>query len=179
MIATLFLALIWLDSAAFYIIQNSDSLKAISWSTDADLWRNASLHFILALLGGWILDRGWLFSGLFLSFVLLEAGAWCLGHGTAAAGMATLLYVSGVSIYSTALVAYGALAPERVGSWRISARAGLVFALGGWFGSGMGIGMARDLKGIPGMFLAIAGLVGIGSLYARWKMEPRVEMDSR
>ena len=91
--------------------------------------------------------------------------------GIAEGGVGTVFYVSGVSLYSVALVAYGALAPERLCSWSISARAGLVFALGGWFGSGMGIGMARDLKRIPDVFFAFAGLLVIGCLLGRWKLK--------
>jgi hypothetical protein len=174
-IASLFLALIWLDSAAFYIIQNSEELKLMSWNTDIDLWVNACIHLLLALVGGWLLDRGWLFSMLIVSFVLLGAGAWSLQHGIAEGGVGTVFYVSGVSLYSVALVAYGALAPERLCSWSISARAGLVFALGGWFGSGMGIGMARDLKGIPDVFFAFAGLLVIGCLLGRWKLKKNDE----
>jgi len=81
--------------------------------------------------------------------------------------MATLLYITGVSLYSTALVAYGSLAPEEKGLWKISSRAGIVFALGGWFGSAMGIGMARDLQRIPTGFLAIALAVALSCLAIR------------
>jgi len=171
LVTLLFLGLIWLDSAAFYLIQSSEVLRKASWDTDQQLWMNACIHYAMALCGGWILDRGWVFRCLIGAFVLLEVGAWIFEEGTRFAGMATILYVSGVSLYSTALVGYAALSPQLKNNWRISTRAGLVFAIGGWFGSAMGIGMAKDLNAIPGSFLLIALLIVVGSVMAKWRFD--------
>ena len=168
-ITVLFLGLIWLDSAAFYVIQNSDTLKASSWDTDFQLWLNAFIHLVIAILAGWALDRGLLFSSLIIAFGLLELGAWMLQNSNAT-DWGTYLYVSGVSIYSTALVAYGALAPESQDSWTIPKRAGMVFAIGGWFGSAMGIGMARDLHAIPLSFLSVALATALTSILVQRKL---------
>lgn len=160
-ITGMFLALIWLDSAAFYLIQESSQLKAISWTTDAQLWLNACFHFLFALVGGWCLDRGWLFALLVASFALLVTGTWLLKDSSGTLSLVyTELYVAGVSLYSSGLVAYGALAPENKEFWSIRARAGVVFSVGGWLGSGLGIGMARDLNKVPISFMVIvAGFV--------------------
>ncbi len=45
-----FLALIWLDSAAFYIIQHTETLKAGTWMGSVHLWMNAALHFAGAIV---------------------------------------------------------------------------------------------------------------------------------
>ncbi|MCB0360994.1 MAG: cbb3-type cytochrome c oxidase subunit II, partial [Bdellovibrionales bacterium] len=62
---------------------------------------------------------------------------------------------------STALVAFpSALADEqRLVSARM--RAALLYAIAGWFGSAMGIGMAQDLHAVPVAFLISAGVVMI------------------
>ena len=52
-----FTALVWLDSAAFFVIQHSPELKAGTWG-NAMLWRNAGIHFAVAVLAGLLLrDR--------------------------------------------------------------------------------------------------------------------------
>lgn len=56
----IFLALVALDSAAFYLIQHTPALKAVTWSGAGQLWANAGIHLGAALLAGWALDRGWL-----------------------------------------------------------------------------------------------------------------------
>ena len=53
-----FLALVWLDSAAFYVIQHNPDLQGGTWRAPAQLYANASLHLVTALLAGWALDRG-------------------------------------------------------------------------------------------------------------------------
>lgn len=169
-VAILFLALIWLDSAAFYVIQETEGLKKATWGGDGQLWANAIVHLLGALFAGWAMSRGRLFACLLVAFSILEVGAILLESGVASPVVATWLYVVGVSLYSSGLVAYGALAPEKEGLWSVSTRSGLVFALGGWFGSGMGIGMARDLHAIPIGFLALALLVALGSVASRWRL---------
>jgi cytochrome c oxidase cbb3-type subunit 2 len=154
---TLFFLLIWLDSAAFYTIQETETLKASSWGETFQLWSNAIIHLVFALLSGWLLDRGRLFSLLITSLLFLVSGIWFLQSGSSIPSwLAVSLYVAGVSLYSAGLVSYGALSPEKKTLWTIPARAGMVFAIGGWIGSGMGIGMAKDLHRVPISFILFA-----------------------
>ena len=77
-------------------------------------------------------------------------------------GLAGWLYPAGVSLYSTALVAwpgwFSGVAGVRPAAWR----AAWLFAIAGWFGSANGIGMAQTLNTVPPVFIAVAGLVVIG-----------------
>ncbi|EDY82125.1 hypothetical protein VDG1235_1745 [Verrucomicrobiia bacterium DG1235] len=116
------------------------------------------------------MDRGYVFGVLVVAFLFLEGGAYLLEHGGEFSVFATPLYVVGVSLYSACLVGYGALAAEGGSRWRISSRAGVVFALGGWFGSAMGIGMARDMRSVPVAFLLVALLLALSALLARWRL---------
>ncbi len=170
-VTVLFALLIWLDSAAFYLIQESDSLKASSWGTNGQLWINASVHFVSAYICGYLLDRGWFMASLPVSLVFLIMGYMWLNQGVIGSGMAGLVYVAGVSIYSTSLVAYGALASQGNGRWSISARAGMVFAIGGWFGSAMGVGMARDLQIVPTAFLIVLLMGMLGGIMAMFRLK--------
>lgn len=157
-----FLVLVWLDSAAFTEIQQSAELKAVSWSGTVNLWAIGCVHFGAAVLGGWLMDRGrfaWLgvltLLGLCGGFLLLKDGS--LG------GLdPTLLYVASVSLYSTALVAFALVQGSFLSAVR---RAGLVFAVAGWMGSAMGIGMVNDLGALPNVFWGIAGAVLLCGLW--------------
>lgn len=164
-----FLALIWLDSAAFYIIQETESLKKLTWSVNNQLWNLSAVHFAAALLAGWFLDRGWLQYLLLIALGILMLGGWQIGHPAAhESPWPVFAYVAGVSLYSTALVAYAALRPETEYTPKIQTRAAWVFAVAGWFGSAMGIGMAKDLHRIPlGFFVAAAIVAGVSFLASR------------
>lgn len=143
------LALVWMDSAAFYIIQHTETMRASMWQGGATLWTNAGVHLVGAVLAGWWLDRRGSATVVAAVAVLLLAGA-CLGGPT-------WLYVAGVSAYSVALV----WIPARTGSPGFAAA---VFAIAGWMGSALGIGMAQDLHGIPVAFVAVAVVAVIGGL---------------
>ena len=52
-----FTALVWLDSAAFFIIQNTPALKAGTWQGTIHLWANGLLHLGAALASVWLLRR--------------------------------------------------------------------------------------------------------------------------
>jgi hypothetical protein len=153
-----FLALVCLDSAAFYVIQHTPALKAGMWTGEGRLVINAGLHLGVAVLAGWALDRGWL-NGT----VLAGAGALLLGcallgdsHPAAAVG----LYISGVSLYSVALVFY----PARSGRAGLAA---LVFAVAGWAGSGLGLGLAEGRADVPRWLLLGAVALIAGAMGAR------------
>ena len=153
-----FTALVWLDSAAFFIIQNTPALKAGTWEGSLHLWANGALHLSAALASAWLLRRRGLLPVLILS--LLALGSACLlllDPGRVFA--ASLLYPIGVSLYSVALVAYPALlAPASTLSVR-GRQAGWIYAVAGWFGSAMGIGMGQNLGHVPAWFVLLAGVV--------------------
>ena len=161
-------ALVWIDSAAFLLIQERPELRALTWATDRQLWTNATVHLAAALLAGWLLDRGLLRLVLALAGADLLAASFALAHGGIAAIRLHLLYPLGVSLYSTALVALPALSRDWPGSLRPTWRAAWLYVLAGWIGSALGIGMALDQRTIPGAFLLAAGgalaVVLIGSL---------------
>lgn len=50
-----FAALVWLDSAAFFIIQHTPALRAGTWAGPVHLGANGLLHFAAALAGAWLL----------------------------------------------------------------------------------------------------------------------------
>jgi hypothetical protein len=53
----IFTALVWMDSAAFFIIQHSIGLKSGTWG-EPMLWRNALLHLSMACVAGYWLAKG-------------------------------------------------------------------------------------------------------------------------
>lgn len=149
-----FLALVWLDSAAFFIIQHTPEMKESSWG-DAWLWRNAGIHFLFALMASWLLEKQRLPVVTAGAFVILALASLCLNQRSSAV-MGGWLYPAGVSLYSTALVAAPAfLMQTRHPAWV----AAILYSVAGWFGSANGIGMAETLNHIPPTFLIIAGLI--------------------
>jgi cytochrome c oxidase cbb3-type subunit 2 len=153
----IFTALVWMDSAAFFVIQHAGDLKSGTWGA-AMLWRNATVHLVFALAAGWWLAKG---GARFLpatAWVLLAVAALAV-NAAATRPVAGWFYPAGVSLYSTALVAwpgwFSGANDTRSASWR----AAWLFAIAGWFGSANGIGMAETLHHVPPMFVAGAGLL--------------------
>lgn len=138
------LALVWMDSAAFYIIQHTDTLKTATWAGAWTLGGNAAAHFAAAVLAGWALDRGRAVGLVAAAAVLLALACLWLQQPRA-----ELVYVAGVSLYSAALV----YVPARCGRPGCAAA---TFALAGWGGSALGIGMAQDLNAVPPWFAGLA-----------------------
>jgi mono/diheme cytochrome c family protein len=150
-----FTALVWLDSAAFYIIQNSPSLRAEAWHGSPHLWRTAIVHLVAAVFGGWLLSRRGLSGTLALGFTAL-GGACLLLPDPLRASIAAFLYPTGVSLYSVALVAYPSFLMDPKKPELRARRAGSLYAIAGWVGSALGIGMGRDLHRVPPAFVALA-----------------------
>lgn len=150
-------ALVWFDSAAFFIIQNSPALKSGAWVGTAHLWRTGLVHLGGALLSVWLLTRRGAAFTLVCAFACLACASLLLL--SPAAGLpAAILYPSGVSLYSVVLVVYPSL--FLAGSHQERARqAGWMYAIAGWAGSALGIGMAQHLHRIPLWFVAAAGLL--------------------
>ncbi len=145
-------ALVWMDSAAFYIIQHTDHLRAATWAGAWTLGGNSLTHLVAALLVGYALDRGARAGPVVVAFVALAAACLTLNGTLPGPGLAAVLYTAGVSVYSVVLVHYPAAAAR-------PRLAGAVYAIAGWAGSALGIGMARDLARIPNTFVIAAALV--------------------
>lgn len=155
-----FLALVWMDSAAFYIIQHTAELRAGTWGGSGSLWMNAGIHLGVAVVAGVWLDRDWCGRVAAGAWVCLAVGCLLLDEHVRAYAGAEALYTAGVSLYSVALVYF----PARGGrAWL----AGILFAVAGWLGSAMGIGMAQDMKAVPWWFVVAAGGVVVGVLVIR------------
>lgn len=152
-----FLALVWLDSAAFAVIQQEAALKAGTWGSDGQTLLLGGLHLAAALAAGWAIDRGRFRSLLFAAFLLFAAALGLLGTTGGWAAAAGPLYAAAVSLYSVALVALPAYGPEAPGLLPRRLRAAFVFGIAGWLGSALGVGMAQDLHRVPPVFLALAG----------------------
>jgi cbb3-type cytochrome c oxidase subunit II len=152
-----FTALVWLDSAAFFIIQSTPALKAGTWQGNAHLWTNAFLHLAAALVSALLLRRRGPIFVLSAAFAALAA-ACLLMLDPSRAVLAAIFYPIGVSFYSVALVAYPALLSAATSTESRARRAGWIYAIAGWFGSAMGIGMGQNLGHIPPAFVAAAGL---------------------
>ncbi len=163
----IFLALVWLDSAAFYIIQHTQDIKAATWDSVFALQGNALLHLLTALIAGYLLDHRQ--DALVNTLALLGLLAACLViillHSRYLP-LTRVLYVASVSFYSTALVFF----PAR--SVRPLFIAGL-FAVAGWIGSALGIGMAQNLQRIPIWFLITATALFTLGMTLRVKLPAR------
>ena len=153
-----FTALVWLDSAAFYIIQNTPGLKTGTWQGAFHLWSNGILHLIAALASAWLLRRRGLYFVLAAAFFALAVACLLLLHAESAV-LASAFYPVGVSLYSVALVAYPSLLAQVPAERERGIQAGWVYAVAGWFGSAMGIGMGQHLGHVPADFVLAAGLV--------------------
>ncbi len=154
-----FLALVWLDSAAFFIIQHTPALKDQSWA-QSHLWKNALIHFSFALLAGHLLQRKKTTLVTTSAFALLTIASLCLNHQEIAL-VGGWLYPAAVSLYSTALVACPVYLTRFKKNHSPAWAAAILYSVAGWFGSANGIGMAENLKHIPLLFLAIAACIFI------------------
>lgn len=162
-IVLIFLALIWIDSAAFATIQQSAELKAQTWAAPGAQLSLGVLHLLAALAAGWLIDRAKLFVLPPLSLGLFTVAFLMLGPQRPFAAWSGPIYVIGISAYSTALVAFPsryADAPGRVpGRWR----AALLYGIAGWLGSALGVGMARETGRIdPALLVAAAVVLAVG-----------------
>jgi cbb3-type cytochrome oxidase cytochrome c subunit len=155
-----FTALVWLDSAAFYIIQNSPWLKAGTWQGDLHLWRAGMLHFAAALVSAWLLARRGVSLTLALALAALGGGCLLL-FDPARVPIAAVLYPIGVALYSVALVAYPSFLMPAASHAERARAAGYLYAVAGWVGSALGIGMGRNLHHVPAAFVAAAAALFI------------------
>ncbi|KAA6456481.1 hypothetical protein DYQ86_25450 [Acidobacteria bacterium AB60] len=153
-----FAALVWLDSAAFFIIQHTPELKAGTWMGSLHLWMNAFTHLAAALAAGWLLERRRAPTVLAAAFIAL--GFACLLLRDPVLSLpASLFYPVGVSLYSVALVAYPSFLTAATTDRERARQAGWIYAIAGWISSALGIGMGQNLGHVPAGFVAVAGIV--------------------
>jgi len=165
-LVALFLALVWLDSGAFYTMQNTPELNRYGWATPGLQWTNAAIHLGTACIAGLWLDRGGLSALLATAYLCLAVAAGLVSFPQSPAAPAVhWLYATGVSLYSTALVSVPSLGTRNASRRTALVRAGILYAVAGWIGSALGIGMAQDLHRIPVWFLGLSGGVISCSLY--------------
>lgn len=152
-----FTALVWMDSAAFFIIQHARDLKSGTWGGGM-LWRNAVIHLVFALVAGFWLLRGNARLLPWSAWVLLGIAALAVNEQTSRP-FAGWIYPAAVSLYSTALVAwpgwFSGAHDARSAAWR----GAWLFAVAGWFGSANGIGMVQTLNRVPAAFVIGSGIV--------------------
>ncbi len=163
-----FLALVWLDSAAFAAIQETSALRGQTWAGEGKLWGLGITHLLAAVGAGWWIDRG-VFRGLLLITYGLFAAAFTALEGSGFSGGPGPIYAMGISFYSVALVVYPAAGPAQQGSMPRRWRSALLFGVAGWLGSALGVGMGQDLHRIPRPFLLAAGLL----LVVSWGLRRR------
>ncbi len=147
----LFLALVGLDSAGFYVIQHTPLLKATAWSGDGRLLLNAVIHLGAAVLAGLAFDRQWLGRMMATAAVLLVFACGTVGQPRALFAWGSMGYPAAVSIYSAALVFYVA---DSGRPWI----AAVVYGLAGWCGSAVGIGAVENQHGL------FPGLIGVAAI---------------
>jgi hypothetical protein len=148
----IFLLLVSVDSALFYFIQHQDALRAAMWSGPTEGFLNAGAHLVAAIAAGWALDRRGLGMVVVIGAVAIVGPAlwFATGHpGNVCVGLA---YMAGVSVYSTALVFY----PARSGR---PALAAWIYAIAGWTGSALGIGLAESRGRLSPVVVAGAGIL--------------------
>jgi cytochrome c oxidase cbb3-type subunit 2 len=153
----IFLALVWLDSAGFYILQHTPALRAQTWGGAWMLYGNAFTHLVGAVIAGLVIDLQFIAIVAGVAMALLAAADLLLSGCSENFAGARVLYTAGVSAYSVALVYFPAW---RARPWLAAA----LFALAGWIGSALGVGMVQDLHAIPVWFVGIAVPVVFSSL---------------
>jgi cbb3-type cytochrome c oxidase subunit II len=156
-----FTALVWLDSAAFFIIQNAPDLRAGTWDGTIHLWINGLLHLSAAVASAWLLRRRGVSFVLALAILALAVSCLLLLDPSRVL-LASFFYPIGVSLYSVALVAYPSLLTAASSSTERARKAGLIYAVAGWFGSAMGIGMGQHLGQVPVLFVLLASSLVLG-----------------
>jgi cytochrome c oxidase cbb3-type subunit 2 len=90
--------------------------------------------------------------------------------------LASMFYPVGVSLYSVALVAYPSLLASPTTPRRRAFSTGLIYAVAGWFGSAMGIGMGQHLRQVPIPFVMLAALLILGPAFFASIRKHRLEV---
>ena len=155
-------ALVFLDTLVFFVIQNSVVLKQLSWETPLILQGNAFVHLCAAFITGLVLDQRWPGLAALTALVLLVASCVVLGLHVEHFPKARILYIAGVSVYSTILIYLAA----RGGRPRFTA---VLFGVSGWLASGLALAAAVgfDARRVPPYVIVLALVMGVSGLFAR------------
>lgn len=167
-----FTALVWFDSAAFFIIQHVPDFKAGTWG-EGSLWRNAAVHLLAAIIAGFWLKKNGTRILPFVAWILLAMAASAVNHDSMRP-LCGWLYPAAVSLYSTALVAWPGWFSGAADNRRIGWRAAWLYAVAGWFGSANGIGMAQTLQRVPREFILVSGICIAGVMLFSFRKHWRV-----
>lgn len=171
---TVLFAMVFLDTLVFFIIQNSATLRQLSWETPLILQGNAFVHLCAAFVAGMVLDQRWPGVSALVALLLLVASAIMLGLHIEHFPKARMLYVAAVSIYSTILIHLAA----RGSSPKFAA---ILFAVSGWLGSGLSlwVAVATDARRVPAFVILLVLVAGLAGLFARMLWLKRAqEMES-
>ena len=155
---SLFLVLVGFDSAVFFLLQHQPALQP-AWPAGWHLYLNAGVHLVAAALAGLALDRRWITGTVLAGAGLLVGASWFF-TGDQPGPLAAYFYSAGVSVYSVVLVFY----PARRGQPGLAA---LLYAVAGWTGSALGIGLAEHLDRLPLVLPLVAGAAIAGLLTVR------------
>lgn len=136
----LFLALVFLDSLIFCLVHQNPLLRQPGWSDPTVLIGNAFVHLTTAVLAGVALDRGKHAHALFAALLLLVGAAFLFDAGMGSRPLARIIYITGVSVYSTALIWFAARGMRK---WKTAA----LFSISGWGGSALAIGIVMKNPG--------------------------------
>jgi len=158
-IVLMFLALVWLDSTAFATIQLSENLRSHTWGSAGMKMELGIFHALAAVGAGIMIDRAWMKSLLAITFGLFSVAFILLQVDSMLSWLSGPLYATGISIYSTSLVAFPSLHADKPGLVPMRWRAAILYAVAGWIGSGLGVGLAQHLHSIPMSLLLGAGVM--------------------
>ena len=166
----LFLALVWLDSGAFSIIQHNPVLHAGTWDGALTLQGNAFVHLCTAVITGLALDRRLLPLALGAALLALMGACLFLGGSARYFPAAQVFYTAGVSLYTTALICFAARSgrPQLIG---------ILFAVSCWFGSFVGTSMAQLNDPMPLSFILTIAVVATAAFVIRHLLLRRIRAE--
>jgi hypothetical protein len=161
---------VFLDTLIFYIIQNSVALKQLAWETPLILLGNAFVHLCAAFIAGLMLDQRRAGIATLAALLLLLASGIVLQMQIDNFPKARMLYIAGVSIYSTVLI----YVPARGGRIQFSAT---LYALSAWMGSALALSAAMvvEARRVPAFVMVLAFVIGVSALFARMLWLRRAE----
>lgn len=162
-LVAMFFSLVWYDSTAFAAIQLNAEFRAQTWGAPSMMMTLGAVHAVSAVAAGWLIDRRCMRRLLVVAFVLLTLAIQLL-RSHAAEAISGPFYVCAVSLYSTALVALPSLHVGSPGLLSVRWRAAILYAVAGWIGSGLGVGVAQHIQSIPHWISLAAGVMLVGSL---------------
>jgi cytochrome c oxidase cbb3-type subunit 2 len=146
------------------------SLKQNTWGTEGQILMNSIIHLIFAILAVYSLKKTSALTTLLISFVCLLFGASLLILEIDHRIWVSIPYTAGVSFYSVALVCVAVRCLTLYSAFFVA----LLYAISGWIGSAMGIGMVQDLNKIPPSFVGITAVLFIPIVFWNLTQQKKV-----